>query len=463
MLRFILAVALPLAAAAEPLKLNVDFSRIHGTVRPLHGLNKGPLATGGMIDLAPQVRELAPPLTRLHDCQWPYPEVVDIHAIFRNAEADPENPDSYDWALTDAYLKAIQPTGAGIVYRLGESIEHGPVTRFVHPPSDPVRWAAVCLGIIRHYNEGWAGGAQYKIRYWEIWNEPENRPAMWSGSDEDYIRLYATAARTIKQRYPGLKVGGPALGYYGRFESDRFEPSEFTTNFLARCRRDAVPLDFFSWHGYTADPAELSARARAVRQLLNANGFEKTESHLNEWNYLPGNTWEAFSKSALPAFRRQFYEKMSGAEGAAFVATALSELQDAPVDVCNFYHGELSAFGLFDEYGGPNKVFHAMRGFSVLARLGKRVTAEQGIPGKLSILAARQNTGIAAAVLVSNFRCETRLFELALTGLPQTTEYSVRVVDEHRSFERVSQGTFQSGVTLPLELAAPGIALVELK
>src|SRR5262245_10791984 len=76
--------------------------------------------------------------------------------------------------------------------------------------------------IIRHYNEGWAGGAHHGIRYWEIWNEPENRPSMWSGSDQDYFRLYRIAARAIKKHNPQLKVGGPAVGYSGELRSGTF-------------------------------------------------------------------------------------------------------------------------------------------------------------------------------------------------------------------------------------------------
>ena len=59
----------------------------------------------------------------------------------------------------------------------------------MHPPADAAKWAAICVGIIRHYNEGWANGFHHGIRYWEIWNEPENRPAMWTGTDEDYLAL----------------------------------------------------------------------------------------------------------------------------------------------------------------------------------------------------------------------------------------------------------------------------------
>lgn len=34
---------------------------------------------------------------------------------------------------------------------------------------------------------------------------------MWSETDEDYLRLYRTAATTTKKQFPALKVGGPSL------------------------------------------------------------------------------------------------------------------------------------------------------------------------------------------------------------------------------------------------------------
>src|SRR4026208_109760 len=103
-----------------------------------------------------------------------------MHAIFRDINADPDDPKSYDFALTDEYLRSVFTAGMHVVYRLGESIEHTEAKRFVHPPADPGRWANACVGIIKHYNDLWAKGFRYGIKYWEIWNEPENRPAMWS-------------------------------------------------------------------------------------------------------------------------------------------------------------------------------------------------------------------------------------------------------------------------------------------
>src|SRR3954452_12577574 len=215
-----------------------------------------------MLDLTKAHRDLGIPFVRLHDCHWPNPDVVDIHAVFPNPDADPTLPASYDFSLTDEYLAAVRASGAQIIFRLGESIEHTAHKRFVHPPKDPGKWAAICMGIVRHYNDGWANGFRYSIHYWEIWNEPENRPAMWSGSDEQYFELYRQTSRVLKQHDPQLKIGGPAVGFSGQFKNGNFSASPFVLRFLDICRLKSLPLDFFSWHCYTDDPNELTLRTK---------------------------------------------------------------------------------------------------------------------------------------------------------------------------------------------------------
>lgn len=75
----------------------------------------------------------------------------------------------------------------------------------------------------------------------------------------------------------------------------RFEPTVFLKAFLARCKKDGLPLDFLSWHCYSADPDELVRRARGVRALLDGTGFRGAESHLHEWNYLPDGNWSGLT------------------------------------------------------------------------------------------------------------------------------------------------------------------------
>ena len=72
--------------------------------------------------------------------------MVDVHAVFPDPTADPTKPESYDFERTDGYVQAVHDCGAGIVYRLGESIEHQKAKRHARPPKDFGRWAAVCAG-----------------------------------------------------------------------------------------------------------------------------------------------------------------------------------------------------------------------------------------------------------------------------------------------------------------------------
>lgn len=455
----------PRLMAGDPV-LSADFSVHAGTVRPLHGINKGPLAPGGLFDVIKEQKDLGVPFTRLHDCGWPNPYVVDHHAIFPNPAADPTLPESYDFRLTDEYIDAVIRTGAEPIYRLGESIEHTTVKRHVHPPADPEKWAAICLGIIRHYTDGWAGGFHHNIRYWEIWNEPENRPVMWTGTDDDYLRLYRTAATAIKKRFPALKVGGPSLGASGNFVGGRFVPTDFALRFLEMCRAEAVPLDFFSWHCYTAQPSELTARAGAIRRLLDSRGLTKTESHLNEWNYLPGNTWQPITRSGTPSGRQRHYGEMAGAEGAAFITTSLLELQDAPIDVCNFYHGELGQFGIFTEQGVPQKAYQALRAFQALVETPRRVETRGAVSGKLGFAAGLSTDGRTATLLVSNFTDPRSDFLVDWKGLDWTEGVTadIRTVEaSHDSTTLRTEPITTIDAPLHLSLQAPAIALVRLR
>ena len=442
----LLVLVAPASAESEHV-IEIDFDRTNGFFRPLHSINRGGDALGGTVSLAGQLRELKVPFTRLHDCEWPFPDVVDIHAIFRQPHADPAKAESYDFALTDEYLASVAAAGMKIVYRLGESIEHTLTKRFVKPPPDPAHWAEICVGIIRHYTRGWANGHRYDIPYWEIWNEPENRPAMWTGSDEDYFRLYSVAARRIKREFPKLKIGGPSVGHSGAFVGDRFEPSAFVTNFLALCRRDELPIDFFSWHCYTPNLTELVSRVRAIRQLLDEYGFQKTESHLNEWNYLPDGSWKAINKSTAPMEREAFYTRMCGDEGATFILSALLELQDSPVDMCNLFHGDVGAFGIFNQYGVAQRNYHALKAFSAIVNQ-PRAIVRGSVPGQLAVGAS------GSLIVISNFKLPGSKLRVRTRGVTANA-YEVQI-NFGKTFQVQGNGEIQ------FELKSPGMALIRL-
>ena len=130
--------------------------------------------------------------------------------LFPLFRLDPQNPDNYLFAETDDFIANCLGSGTKLLYGLGAMIELSEKHYYVYPPKDYDKWAEICINIMRHYNEGWANGFHHNIEYWEIWNEPEGS-YQWAGTWADYIRLYVTASKKIKQRFPNVKVGGPAI------------------------------------------------------------------------------------------------------------------------------------------------------------------------------------------------------------------------------------------------------------
>lgn len=465
---------LVLGSLAEPAlaeSWRIDFAKTNGVLRPLHGVNGGPWCYRGTVDLREDHRRLAIPFTRLHDTVWVNAEAVDVHTIFRDSRDDPADPANYDFRATDDVVDAVLETGARVVFRLGESIEHTPRKYWVHPPANPAHWAEVAVGIVRHYEEGWAGGRQRDVAYWEIWNEPDVRPGMWTGSDAEFFRLFELTAKAIKARFPGVRVGGPGVGGVGSASGGGLEPSPFTRAFLAYCREHAVPLDFFSWHRYTADAPSMVRYAVAVRRWLDEAGFRGTESHLNEWNHLPGEDWSPMAREGQGPARDRWYERMNGIEGAAFAASVLLRLQDAPVDVANYFSGEVQGFGLFGFQGTPKKTFHAFHLFRELLGAPRRVRVVRDgavAAGKELVLAAGLDaTGGSGAVLAVHEGPEAKRLDLGLAGFPGKGTLQARVVlldaarDRWREVAGVPEDT---GVgRLSVSLPGPAVVLIELE
>ena len=389
-------------------QLDVNLGVRAGVIKPLHGVNLGPLQYNGFIDTSARFRELSIPYTRLHDCPYAVPETVDIHSIFPIFDADPQDPGNYRFAITDDYIQSILDTGSRIIYRLGESIEH--YTRhkyFVHPPGDYAKWAAICVNIIRHYNEGWADGFHHDIRYWEIWNEPWNQPFCWTGTDTDYFRLYEVAAKTIKAHDPRLSVGGPSV-----VDSDN--PRGFGSAFLEHCRRTGAPVDFYTWHVYTDNPAVIVTEAGKVRDLLARYGFEQAESHLNEWSRTPSDWGDIFKTDCDPAIFRRVAEGIGDEHGAAYDAAALINLQDCPVDVANYYWAMNGLFGFLDQYGAPRKNYYAFRAFRTMLDTPQRVLTTPNNPTTGYALLAGIADTPRAGILLANVHGTASAFTLSI-------------------------------------------------
>ena len=393
---FGLSLSLGAAEPAVTALVTVDAAKVVGVIKPMHAVNNGPSVDkpGGDQKRGnfAEYKAARIPFARTHDSNYSPsyggPHAVDINAVFPDFDADENDPKNYDFICTDHYLDAIRRAGTEVFFRLGQSIEHGPKKYGVLPPKDYRKWARVCEHVIRHYNEGWGWGTdrafttrnvawsnQFNIAYWEIWNEPDldavdvgrpKNPRCWGGTVTNFFELYEVAAKHLKGRFPALKIGGPAL----------CGNEEWGTRFLAWCRDRKIPLDFFSWHVYAVDPRRLSEKAVRIRKMMDAAGFAKAESILNEWNYVKGWTDDFVYSMEVESGRL-------GQKGAAFIAAAMVGCQSVPLDMLMFYDARIGTCmnNLFDFTTlRPMKGYYPFYAWSKMVDRGAEVacTVEEG-------------------------------------------------------------------------------------
>ncbi len=396
--------------------LKINFSESTGEIKQINGGNIGP----SLRDSAENVRDfksLRIPLTRLHDDALfnSGARIVDIHHIFGNWDADEHDKRNYYFQQTDDYIRRIIENGSAICFRLGTSIEGGQPHYYAFPPEDFNKWATICTNIVRHYNEGWHNGHNWHIRYWEIWNEPDLGPPMWSGTAQQYYELYGTAAKRLKSRFPNIKIGGPAVASI----KGTFGGIDWCTDFLKYCRDNEVDLDFFSCHRYATNVEEFEIAVRDSRKLLDEFGFVNTEIHLNEWHYR-GNF---FGNTGGP-------EAMDSITSAVHAAAVLTAFQDVPIDMGCFYivGTTYSEWGCWKKRVGRTNLFYAFKAFAQMLDYRDRVKATSDVDN-IRILAGMNNQKQGAA-LITNFKGECDIIEVE-NSRSHWNDIEVAVLNEH--------------------------------
>jgi len=368
-------VAVSFACNAE---IIVNPSKEIGPIKLMNAVNNGPVFNN-----ASQIRDnfdaykaLNIPYARIHDANsseaFGGPHIVDITAIFPDFSKKVNDPASYDFLLTDKYLKNIQDAGAKVFFRLGQTIEHQEKKYGIYPPADYKKWAQICEHIIRHYTEGWADGFNWDIEYWEIWNEADLDadndkwkidPRTWGGSKEEFFKFYAVSATHLKKCFPKLKIGGPSMA-----GSENHSDMSWAEDFLRYMKERDVKIDFFSWHVYTPFIEKIEQEAAVYRNLLDKYGYLETESILNEWNCV-GNWMEGY---------QHYVNVMNSMKGAAFTASALLASQNTSIDMLMYYDARYpSVFcGLFEFYTfNPTECYYSLYAWDKLVKLGRQIEA----------------------------------------------------------------------------------------
>jgi xylan 1,4-beta-xylosidase len=159
----------------------------------------------------------------------------------------------------------------------------------VTPPKNYEKWAGLITNLVTHFQQRY-GHDEVASWYFEVWNEPDLHDGFWTGTKEDYFKLYETTARAIKSVSPDYRVGGPATAI-----------GQWDKSFINFCYSNSVPLDFVSTHCYGVKQGYLDetgnrgtvidgnsnsviARMTGERAMIDESPMPKLPLHFTEWS-----------------------------------------------------------------------------------------------------------------------------------------------------------------------------------
>lgn len=364
-----------LVGNAQNRSITIDFKKEQGTMNTMFKecIGAGRANEGLRADWQQQLK------TVKENCGFKY---IRMHGLLTDDMAlykvDQKGNPVYNYQYIDVLYDYILELGMKPFVELGfmpSALASGKETIFwwrgnVTPPNDYNRWADLIHNLTQHWTERY-GEEEVKTWYFEVWNEPNLSPGFWTGTQEEYFKLYEYAAKAVKSVNTSYKVGGPATA------GAAWEPE-----MIEFCKDHSVPIDFISTHAYGVDAGfldefggtgtVLSKNEWAVSQDVIQSRKEITESaypnlelHFTEWSasYTPSDP-----------IHDSYHE-------AAYILTKLKQVGNAANSMSYWvftdifeeagprftpFHG---GFGLMNTQGIKKPAYHA---YSFLNKLGEK-------------------------------------------------------------------------------------------
>ena len=173
----------------------------------------------------------------------------------------------YDWTIFDKIIDTYINKGMRPLLELGfmpEALSVNPepyrhhwgvannyndiYTGWTFPPKSYEKWAELIYQVVKHC-VGRYGEEEVAQWYFELWNEPNI--GYWSGTFEEYCKLYDYTANAVKRALPQAKVGGP-----GTTDPSARGARNYLVNFLKHVTEGknyltgetGTPIDFITFH-----------------------------------------------------------------------------------------------------------------------------------------------------------------------------------------------------------------------
>ncbi|GAA4397774.1 beta-xylosidase [Nibrella viscosa] len=170
----------------------------------------------------------------------------------------------YKWTVVDSIIDTYVKRGMKPLMEIGfmpkdlsakpEPYEHtwskgGNIwTGWTYPPKDYDKWRELVYQWVNHSIDRY-GKKEVTSWLWEVWNEPDI--GYWSGTFDEYCKMYDYAADGLKRACPECTIGGPHT------TSPRSDKAySYLTRFIEHCLRGknyatgktGTPLQYIGFH-----------------------------------------------------------------------------------------------------------------------------------------------------------------------------------------------------------------------
>jgi xylan 1,4-beta-xylosidase len=258
---------------AQKAEIKVDFSKPVGEMKPFWAFfgydepnyttrENGKKLLSELADLSP-----VPVYVRAHNLLTSRGDSPSPNLKWGFTDAYTEDANGkpiYNWIVVDSIIDTYISRGMKPIMEIGfmpkalssksKPYEHywsigGNLwTGWTYPPNDYDKWRELIFQWAKHSVVRY-GQAEVDSWLWEVWNEPDI--AYWSGTFEEYCKMYDFAADGLKKACPTCTIGGPHT------TSPRSDKAyAYLTKFIEHCLRGqnyatgkkGTPLEYIGFH-----------------------------------------------------------------------------------------------------------------------------------------------------------------------------------------------------------------------
>jgi PKD repeat protein len=163
----------------------------------------------------------------------------------------------YDWSAFDRWMTLAQQHNVDVVYTFGRVPNWANGGQGTTAPMTNMQYWDDYVRAIATRSAG-------RVKYWEIWNEP-NDTHFWSGDIPTLVIMAQHAYQIIKSVDPNAVIVSPSPTWTST------SPDQWMNSYLQA--GGGKYADVIAFHGYVnASPESIDSLAAAVAKVMNANG-----------------------------------------------------------------------------------------------------------------------------------------------------------------------------------------------